>query len=108
MQYVFDIDGTICTHKSKGAPYKQAIPIIKRIVKINNLFNDGHQIIFHTARGMGTFKNDGNKAHEKYYELTLGQLETWGVKFHKLIMGKPSGDLYVDDKGINDEKFFED
>jgi hypothetical protein len=23
-----------------------------------------------------------------------------------LILGKPSGDIYVDDKGINDENFF--
>ena len=72
------------------------------------MFNEGHGIIFHTARGMGTFKNDGKKAHEKYYDLTLNQLNNWGVRFHKLIMGKPSGDLYVDDKGISDEEFFED
>ena len=108
MHYVFDIDGTICTHKSIGSPYEQATPLTERIVKINNLFNEGHGIIFHTARGMGTFKNDGKKAHEKYYDLTLNQLNSWGVRFHKLIMGKPSGDLYVDDKGISDEEFFED
>ncbi len=57
---------------------------------------------------MGTFKNDGKKAHEKYYDLTFKQLNDWGVKFHGLIMGKPSGDIYVDDKGVSDEKFFED
>ena len=107
MHYVFDIDGTICTHKNKDDPYEEATPITERIDKINNLFNEGHRIIFHTARGMGTFNNDGKKAHEKYYWLTLEQLDKWNVKFHKLIMGKPSGDLYVDDKGINDEEFFE-
>ena len=46
------------------------------------------------------------KAHDKYYSLTYSQLSDWGVKFHKLIMGKPSGDLYVDDKGVKDEEFF--
>ena len=107
MYYVFDIDGTICTHKSKDSPYEEALPIKERIEKINMLFNEGHRIIFHTARGMGTFKNDGKKAHDKYFWLTTDQLREWGVKYHQLIMGKPSGDLYVDDKGINDEEFFE-
>jgi hypothetical protein len=55
---------------------------------------------------MRTFKNDGKKAHDKYYSLTYDQLNNWGVKFHRLIMGKPSGDLYVDDKGVKDEEFF--
>jgi|TARA_R110002020_G_scaffold338912_1_gene554137 hydroxymethylpyrimidine pyrophosphatase-like HAD family hydrolase len=107
MHYVFDIDGTICTHKSTGSPYEEASPIKERIDKINMLFDEGHRIIFHTARGMGTFKNDGKKAHDKYFWLTTDQLREWGVKYHQLIMGKPSGDLYVDDKGINDEEFFE-
>ena len=50
---------------------------------------------------MRTFKNDGKKAHDKYYSLTYSQLSDWGVKFHKLIMGKPSFDLLIDDKAIN-------
>ena len=57
---------------------------------------------------MGTFKNDGDKAYEKYYQLTYKQLTDWGVKFNSLFMGKPAGDLYVDDKGIKDEEFFRD
>tara|TARA_R100001163_G_C5065460_1_gene203418 strand:+ start:840 stop:1166 length:327 start_codon:yes stop_codon:yes gene_type:complete len=106
MHYVFDIDGTICSHTSSSSSYEKAKPILERIDKINNLFKEGHRIIFHTARGMGTFKNDPLKAHDKYYWLTYNQLNEWGVKFHKLIMGKPSGDLYVDDKGVKDEEFF--
>ena len=37
---------------------------------------------------------------------TKQQLEKWGVKYHKLFLGKPSGDIYIDDKGIKDEDFF--
>jgi|TARA_R100000995_G_C3368252_1_gene70543 hypothetical protein len=106
MHYVFDIDGTICTMPNSESTYEEAEPIIDRIEKINALFDTGNRIIFHTARGMRTFKNDGKKAHNKYYSLTYDQLNNWGVKFHKLIMGKPSGDLYVDDKGVKDEEFF--
>ena len=106
MHYVFDIDGTICTMANSKSTYEEAKPIVERIKTINELFNTGNIIIFHTARGMRTFKNDGKKAHDKYYSLTHSQLSDWGVKFHKLIMGKPSGDLYVDDKGVKDEEFF--
>ena len=104
MHYVFDIDGTICT--TIDGDYNNSSPITERIDKVNMLFNEGHRIIFHTARGMNTFNNDGKKAHDKYFWLTTDQLQEWGVKYHQLIMGKPSGELYVDDKGVKDEEFF--
>jgi len=31
----------------------------------------------------------------------------WGCKYHQLFLGKPSGDFYIDDKGINDTDFFD-
>ena len=34
------------------------------------------------------------------FKLTKTQLKKWKVKYHKLILGKPSYDLIVDDKGI--------
>ena len=36
--------------------------------------------------------------------MTLKQLKKWDVKYHKLIFGKPSFDLYIDDKVL----FFKD
>ena len=104
MTYVFDIDGTICT-KTDG-DYAQAQPITDRIQKINRLYNDGHKIIFLTARGMGRSNNSVNYAYESFYDLTHSQLKEWGVKFHELFLGKPAADHYVDDKGVNDEDFF--
>ena len=32
------------------------------------------------------------------------QLKKWKVKFHKLIMGKPSYDLFIDDKAYGFKK----
>ena len=32
--------------------------------------------------------------------------ESGSKKYHQLILGKPSGDVYVDDKGIKDGDFF--
>ena len=58
MHYVFDIDGTICSHASSKTTYKEAKPIKSRINRINELSSRGHRIILYTARGMRTFKND--------------------------------------------------
>lgn len=103
--YVFDIDGTVCTPVSDG-DYTNAKPYKHRIEKINDLYEQGNIIIFHTARGMGRYGNASAMAHTAFYGLTVKQLNSWGVKFHKLFMGKPSGDIYIDDKGVNDENFF--
>jgi hypothetical protein len=104
--YIFDIDGTICTLTDGN--YLFAEPIRSRIVVINDLFKEGHEIIFFTARGMKTFENNVDNAKNKWGELTKKQLDDWGVSYHKLVLGKPAADLYIDDKGINDKVFFKD
>jgi len=104
MNYVFDIDGTICT--LTDGDYTTAKPIKHRIQKVNALYDEGHTIIFQTARGMGRTKNDSARACQMFYELTQKQLEEWGVKYHSLFLGKPAGDIYIDDKGMKDEDFF--
>ena len=101
MIYVFDIDNTIC-HSSNGE-YEKSIPIKERIEKINHLYDLGNTIIFQTARGMG---RSSNKNPNLFLELTKHQLKTWNVKYHDLFMGKPAGDIYIDDKAIKDEEFF--
>tara|TARA_R110002020_G_scaffold223978_1_gene433353 strand:- start:1555 stop:1881 length:327 start_codon:yes stop_codon:yes gene_type:complete len=105
MTYVFDIDGTICS-KTDG-DYTQAQPITDRIQKVNRLYDEGHTVILLTARGMGRSNNSVNFAYESFYDLTYSQLKDWGVKFHELFLGKPAGDHYIDDKGVNDEDFFD-
>jgi uncharacterized HAD superfamily protein len=83
-----DIDGTIC---SITRPYSDAKPISTHIDKINKLYDEGHTIIYYTARGAVT-KVD-------YTELTKTQLDSWGCKYNQLIMNqKPNYDLYICDK----------
>jgi histidinol phosphatase-like enzyme len=105
MKYIFDIDGTICD-KNKNDDYNKSFPFLGRIRKINNLYDDGHKIVFFTARGMGRHRDNAELAIQQFYSLTESQLKEWGVKYHQLILGKPSGDVYVDDKGIKDGDFF--
>ena len=98
MVYVFDIDGTICS-LVENADYKNAKPLKSRINKVNKLFEEGHTIKLFTARGTQTGID--------WTKTTKLQLKEWSVQYHELIMNKkPHGDLYIDDKAINEENFF--
>ena len=50
-----DIDETICYHEeddtSKARDYTKAKPYVERINKVNSLYDDGHTIVYWTARG---------------------------------------------------------
>ena len=97
-----DIDDTICYYENNdiktNMEYDKALPYKKRIEKINKLYDDGNIIVYWTARGTVTQK--------RWFHITYKQLNEWGCKFHELKMGKPSYDLFIDDKNINSETFF--
>ena len=103
--YVVDIDGTICDWEA-GRDYTLATPFPERIKAINKLYDEGHTIKYYTAPGMGRYAGRSDKAIESFYAITESQLDRWGCKYHKLILGKPSGDYYIDDKGIDSDEFF--
>ena len=96
MKYIVDIDGTICTN-THGA-YPLAEPYTDRIQKLNQLFDEGNQMHYWTARGSSTGLD--------WYDLTLQQLKDWGVKYTSIGIGKPSYDVWVDDKALSDTEFF--
>jgi len=105
MKYIIDIDGTICY--SRDGDYESAIAIPERIAQLNRLYDEGHVMIYFTARGMGRFEGDTRRCVDVFADLTHRQLYEWGVKYSDLWMGKPSGDFYIDDKGINANDFFD-
>ncbi len=95
----FDLDGTLCTNT--WGKYENAKPIKKAIDKCNQLFEKGYSIIIFTARFMGRSNEDQNLAYSLGYDFTKNQIDNWGIKYHKLIMGKPSYDIIIDDKNYN-------
>ena len=105
--YVVDIDGTICDWEA-GRDYTLAQPYPERIKDINDLYDKGNTIVYFTARGMGRYGGKVEKAIETFYAITESQLDRWGCKYHQLILGKPSADYYIDDKGIEANEFFGD
>lgn len=92
-----DIDDTICYYEGE-ADYPEAKPNYIRIDKINKLFDEGHTIIYWTARGTETGID--------WTELTHNQLNEWHCKYHEIKLGKPYYDLFIDDKNINSDTFF--
>ena len=98
-----DIDGTIC--QAEYPFYELAEPILGRIAYVNQLYNEGNQIVYYTARG-GAATSTEHK--EKIRELTLRQLESWGCLFHELRMDKPLFHLLLDNQAENADKFFEE
>ena len=92
MVIYIDIDETICGYKGKR-DYTKAIPNIRNIVKANKLYDEGHTIVYWTARGAVTGID--------WTELTKEQLDKWGAKHHELKLDKPFYDIFIDDKNIN-------
>ena len=100
MRYVFDLDGTLCTQPERG-DYGNAEPYPQRIHYVNRLYDFGNEIIIETARG--------SESGIDWTELTEQQLDSWGVKYHKIRAGtKFAADMYIDDKGKNATDFFGD
>lgn len=92
MVIYIDIDETICNSPDKPN-YATSTPIVQNIQKANKLYDQGHLIVYWTARGTATGVD--------WTAVTEQQLQEWGVKYHGLKFGKPNYDLFIDDKNIN-------
>ena len=64
----------------------------KRIDIVNKLYDEGHTIVYWTARGTTTGID--------WTDVTRNQLDNWGCQWNELICGKDKGafDMVIDDK----------
>ena len=90
-KYFIDMDNTLCF--TCGNDYVNSKPIEERIRYLNKLKEEGNIVTIWTARG--------STSGIDHRALTIKQLEEWGVKYDDLLMGKPSYDVYIDDKSFN-------
>lgn len=88
MQIIIDMDGTICSEERTFSRCL-AKPKDNAIVAVNALYDAGHIVIIYSAR---TWVE---------YEMTVDWLRKYGVKYHQLFMGKPIGDVWIDDRAIS-------
>jgi predicted secreted acid phosphatase len=92
-----DIDETICENpiRDRHTPkdYSKSTPLLANVQFVNKLYDNGHKIVYWTARGSQTGLD--------WHDLTENQLKEWGCKYHELRLGKPAYDIFIDDKAIN-------
>ena len=93
--FCFDIDGVIAGLVPDNN-YKLSEPIKENIELVNKLYEKGHRIVLHTARGSATGIN--------WEKVTKEQMDKWSLKYHDLKFGKPAADYYIDDKLVNIKK----
>jgi histidinol phosphatase-like enzyme len=99
--FCFDLDGVIC--KTIKNNYRKSKPNKSVIRMINKLYNKNYVLIY-TSRFMGRNNENEELAHKQGYSITYKQLKKWGLKFNELKLGKPSYDIFVDDKSFNFQK----
>jgi uncharacterized HAD superfamily protein len=87
MKIVIDLDGTICT-EVKQFSRSLATPITGASQSLKSLKADGHIIIIYSARTWAE------------YEMTVEWLTLNDIPYDQLILGKPQGDFWVDDRAI--------
>tara|TARA_Y100000589_G_C27009863_1_gene570384 strand:+ start:40 stop:411 length:372 start_codon:yes stop_codon:yes gene_type:complete len=100
----FDLDDVLCTRTSNEGDiekYKSCLPNVKMISILNKCYEEGYKIVIYTARGMSVNKGNIHDIYSNLYELTISQLDKWGIAYHQLVMGKLHFDLLIDDKVVN-------
>jgi capsule biosynthesis phosphatase len=103
MIFSCDVDDTICFATNRD--YANGKPDLDLIAILNRKYDQGHTVVYYTARGMRTCGEDLNRIELEVRPI----LETWlakhGVKYHQLRMGKQFADIYIDDKAKHPNDF---
>lgn len=95
MRVCFDLDKTLC----EGKDYESCTPMDWAAALTKKLKDEGHTIIIYTARKMNSFNGNIGLVNKNIAELTLSQLREWNIIYDEIYFGKPSADIYIDDKG---------
>lgn len=102
---VCDVDDTISVHHNRD--YKNAIPNLPLIKKLNALYDAGWEIIYQTARGQLSFNGD-IELIEKHRRPVLEEwMHRHGVKYTQLSFQKKLAQYYIDDKAIRPDEFLD-
>lgn len=87
MHIIIDLDGVIAKER-EDRDYAWCIPLPGAVKGMLALKELGHTITIFSSR----FPVD--------YELTAHWLYVHNIPYDSLILGKPRGDLYIDDRGL--------
>lgn len=102
---VVDVDDTISTHVNRD--YENAIPHREIIDKLNNLRKNGWKIIYHTARGQVSCNGDIERIKKERLPVLIDWMNKNDVQYDDVLVGKPLGFYYIDDKSVRPDEFIE-
>ena len=87
MRVIIDLDGTICSEEKQ---FSRALAKLKNgaIESLEKLREKGYKIIIYSARTWAE------------YEMTENWLKENKVPYDQIILGKPQGDYWIDDRAI--------
>jgi len=102
----FDLDDVLCYrpsgYENLGVlKYNYCCPIEENVKLVNSLYSEGYKIVIYTARGMSQFNGNVSEIYSQLYSQTIKQLNSWGLNYHQLVMGKIHYDVLIDDKALN-------
>jgi len=80
-----DLDGTLCSEE-KTFERSLARPLPGAREALERMGRDGHTIVIWTARGW------------EQYRMTKDWLDRNGFCYDEILMGKPIGDVFIDDR----------
>jgi capsule biosynthesis phosphatase len=101
---VVDLDGTLCSQEiSENYHLAKVRKKMKKFLFLAT--RRGDYIVIYTARGMNSCNGNQAEAENRYRMITEQWLYKNDVCYDELIFGKPAGDIYIDDKGINVDDF---
>ena len=98
LRICIDLDGTICEIRKPEQTYAEVMPKKGVAEKIKELHNQGHTIIIHTARNMGSTGHNIGKAMKNVGKITLDWLEKNSIEYDEIFFGKPNADITIDDR----------
>jgi capsule biosynthesis phosphatase len=101
LRICFDLDRTLVTPPVIPGDYSTVKPVPSTILKLQQLYADGHTIIIHTARRMLTHGGNAGLAVADIGATTWNTLKQFEIPYHELVFGKPYAHFYIDDKAVN-------
>lgn len=104
MRFVVDYDGVVTkgVHKILKEDVELNVDVVQ---KINHYYDKGCHITIYTSRGALSCDGDIVKIEKTYRNMIETTLRNGGVKYHELVFGKVSGDVYIDDLGLSPQQF---
>jgi capsule biosynthesis phosphatase len=104
---IVDVDDTLTINNS-SKDYRNKLPRLDVIDKLNEYRKKGYEIVIYSARNMNTFNGDVSKILVHTLPILTEWLEKYKVEYDGIIMGKPwcgHDGFYIDDRAIRPDEF---